>query len=161
MTLRLLWGSPLPPTRTGVADYAMELLPELARRATVRLLMPPGGDARAAASRLGLEVVPADAPLLPGELQLISLGNNPHHEWLLPRLARFGLEGRFERVCVSDAIGFVKPEPGAFEFVRDVAAGRTVRYVDDNPVNVAAAGAIFDEALGLDQVDRLRRAPVG
>jgi glycosyltransferase involved in cell wall biosynthesis len=70
-----------------VADYATELLPELARRASVRVLLPPGGEAQATASRLGLEVVPADAPLLPGELQLISLGNNPHHEWLLPRLS--------------------------------------------------------------------------
>ena len=42
MTLRLLWGSPLPPIRSGVADYAVELLPELARRAEVRVLIPPG-----------------------------------------------------------------------------------------------------------------------
>jgi putative hydrolase of the HAD superfamily len=91
----------------------------------------------------------------------IWLLSNHRSEWLLPRIARFGLDDRFERVYVSDAIGFVKPEPQAFEFVRVLAAGRTVRYVDDNPVNVAAAGAIFEEALGLDQVDRLRGSAVG
>ena len=91
----------------------------------------------------------------------IWLLSNHRSEWLLPRIARFGLKGRFERVYVSDAIGFVKPEPEAFDFVRQLAGGRAIRYVDDNPVNVTAAGAIFDEALGLDQVDRLRGTPVG
>lgn len=86
MTLRILWGSPLPPTRSGVSDYALELLPELSRRAEVRVLLPPGNDPGATASLLGLEVVPAEAALAPGELQLLSLGNNPYHEWLLPRL---------------------------------------------------------------------------
>ena len=91
----------------------------------------------------------------------IWLLSNHRSEWLLPRLARFGLEDRFERVYVSDTIGFVKPEPEAFDFVRQLAGGRAISYVDDNPVNVAAAGAIFDEALGLDQADRLRSTPVG
>jgi glucose-1-phosphatase len=91
----------------------------------------------------------------------IWLLSNHRSEWLLPRIARFGLEGRFERVCVSDTIGFVKPEPEAFDFVRQLADGRAIRYLDDNPVNVAAAGAIFDQALGLDQADQLRGTPVG
>jgi glucose-1-phosphatase len=91
----------------------------------------------------------------------IWLLSNHRSEWLLPRIARFGLEGRFERVCVSDAIGFVKPEPEAFELVRRMAGGRAIRYLDDNPANVAAAGAIFDEVLGLDEADRLRGTPVG
>jgi hypothetical protein len=63
-------------------------------------------------------------------------------------------------LCVR-RIGFVKPEPEAYGFVRRLAGERAIRYIDDNPVNVAAAGAVFDEALGLDQVDRLRGTPAG
>lgn len=82
---RILWASPLPPARTGVADYAAELLPALAGRARIRVLPPPGW-------RPGrdwppeLEIAPADAEAAPGEIVLIHLGNNPHHLWLLPRL---------------------------------------------------------------------------
>jgi len=86
VNLRILWGSPLPPARTGVSDYALELLPELARRATMRVLLPPGCEPDTIANLLGLEVVPAHVAPDPGELQLLSLGNNPYHEWLLPRL---------------------------------------------------------------------------
>ena len=91
----------------------------------------------------------------------IWLLSNHRSEWLLPRIARFGLEGRFEKVYVSDAIGFVKPEPEAYEFVREMAAGRAIRYVDDNPVNVSAASAIFDDALLLEPAGGFVGRPVG
>jgi len=83
--IRILWGSPLPPTRSGVADYASEILPELAALARVRVLGPPDWR-RPADWPADLQVVPPDAKPETGELVLIHLGNNPHHEWLLPRL---------------------------------------------------------------------------
>jgi len=89
--VRILWGSPLPPVKSGVSDYAVELLPRLARRCAVRVLVPPGCEAdRIAGLCPGCEPVPADAPLLPGEVPVLNLGNNPHHLWLVPRLG----EGR-------------------------------------------------------------------
>ena len=90
----------------------------------------------------------------------IWLLSNHRSGWLLPRIARFGLEGRFERVYVSDAIGFVKPELGAFRFVRDLAGERTIRYLDDKPANVTVAATVFDEVLGVGQADQLSSAPV-
>ena len=90
----------------------------------------------------------------------IWLLSNHRSEWLMPRIARFGLEGRFERVYVSDAIGFVKPEPGAFRFVRELAGERTIRYLDDKPANVTVAATVFDEVLGLEQANRLSSASV-
>jgi len=61
--MRLAWLSPLPPMRSGIADYSADLLPLLAERATVDAVAPlrdrPGGvpasagfvDARAFRSR--------------------------------------------------------------------------------------------------------------
>ena len=82
---RILWGSPLPPTHSGVADYAAELLPALAADTAVRVLTPPGW-VRPDDWPAGLEMVPADQPAAADEIVLIHLGNNPHHLWLLPRL---------------------------------------------------------------------------
>lgn len=77
----------------------------------------------------------------------IWLLSNHRTDWLLPRISRFGLDGRFERIYVSDDIGFVKPEVGAFRFVQDLLGDRSVRYVDDKAENVKAAAAVFDESI--------------
>ena len=39
--LRLDYLSPLPPVRSGISDYSLELLPYLAQRADVRVLRLP------------------------------------------------------------------------------------------------------------------------
>lgn len=87
----ILWASPLPPIRSGVSDYAVELLAALARLTPVRVVRPPGwqpdeswpfGDE--------VELVDSDTTPRPGEVELIHLGNNPYHLWLLPRLERGG-----------------------------------------------------------------------
>jgi glycosyltransferase involved in cell wall biosynthesis len=85
--MKILWGSPLPPTRSGVSDYAVELLGELGARARVRVLAPPEGvqpDVWTFGN--GVEIVPTDTVPDADELSLIHLGNNPHHVWLLERL---------------------------------------------------------------------------
>ena len=40
--IRLDYVSPLPPVRSGIADYSVDLLPHLAERADVRLIRLPG-----------------------------------------------------------------------------------------------------------------------
>jgi glycosyltransferase involved in cell wall biosynthesis len=70
-----------------VSDYAVEILGELGRRATVRVLSPPGGVAKGTWTfGNGVEIVPTNTPPQSDELSLIHLGNNPHHTWLLDRL---------------------------------------------------------------------------
>jgi glycosyltransferase involved in cell wall biosynthesis len=87
--LRILWGSPLPPTRSGIADYATEILPELARNARVRLLCPPGWSPadgpRDLLEKLG-EPLAWNAPAPPGWVTLLHMGNNPYHIWVARRL---------------------------------------------------------------------------
>ena len=88
---RLLWGSPLPPTRSGVADYAAELLPHLARASEVTVLEPPGWSRPDDAPWLeGVTTLPHDADAPPGAVTLLHLGNNPYHLWLAQRLRGSG-----------------------------------------------------------------------
>jgi glycosyltransferase involved in cell wall biosynthesis len=85
--LRIYWGSPLPPTRSGVADYAAELLPHLAERADTTVLRPPDWSGGADAPWLrGLPTVVADTPCPTGVVPVLHLGNNPYHLWLVRRL---------------------------------------------------------------------------
>ena len=83
--------------------------------------------------------------------------SNHRTEWLMPRLERFGLADRFERIYVSDAIGFVKPDPGAFRMARAAAGNRVVTYVDDKPENVAAAAGVFERAMTVPEaIEQIR-----
>jgi len=86
--MKILWASPLPPTRSGVADYAVELLGELGRRVPVRVVTPPRHPDGAGEAVAGCPLVPASTEVADGEIQLVHLGNNPHHEWLLGRLGQ-------------------------------------------------------------------------
>jgi len=88
MAAGILWASPLPPVRSGVSDYAVELLPELARFTRVRVVAPPQWHAPQDWPLAGLvEVVPTDAVPLSDEITVLHLGNNPYHSWLLERLS--------------------------------------------------------------------------
>ncbi len=87
MAAGILWASPLPPVRSGVSDYAVELLPELARHARIRVVSPPQWQPPPDWALTGVvEVVPTDARPLPDEVTVLHLGNNPYHAWLLERL---------------------------------------------------------------------------
>jgi glycosyltransferase involved in cell wall biosynthesis len=85
--VRILWASPLPPVRSGVSDYAVELLPELARVSDVRVLADPHGSGpEPGATVSGCPVVDGSTRPESGEIQLVHLGNNPYHRWLIDRL---------------------------------------------------------------------------
>ena len=88
---RFLWASPLPPTRSGVADYAAEVLPYLARAARVTVVEPPGWEPPGAPAWLdGVERLPHDAGSPGGTVNLLHLGNNPYHLWIVKRLRAAG-----------------------------------------------------------------------
>ncbi len=77
--IALDYVSPLPPVRSGIADYSVDLLPALAARADVRLIRLPE-----------LPVAPEierDWPMAPaaetgagGRLPLYQMGNNRYHQ---------------------------------------------------------------------------------
>ncbi|MGD8440093.1 MAG: glycosyltransferase [Holophagae bacterium] len=83
--IRILWGSPLPPTRSGVADYAAELLPELTGLARIRVLAPDGWQPPRDWPP-EVAAVPLDEPADAGEIVLLHLGNNPYHVPFFDRL---------------------------------------------------------------------------
>jgi putative hydrolase of the HAD superfamily len=69
--------------------------------------------------------------------------SNHRSAWLHPRLARFGLDGVFERILVSDRIGAVKPEPEAFRAALEgLESPELALVVDDRKRNIRAARAL-------------------
>jgi glycosyltransferase involved in cell wall biosynthesis len=77
---RIDFVSPLPPVRSGISDYSVDLLPHLAAVADVRVVRLPGqpvSPAVAAAWPLAAaDAVGED----PGRVPLYQMGNNHHHE---------------------------------------------------------------------------------
>ncbi|RMH22172.1 MAG: glycosyltransferase, partial [Acidobacteria bacterium] len=71
--------SPLPPVRSGIADYGADLLPELAQRCDLRLIRLPEQplDPQLAAR---YPVAPVERLGDDGRLPLYQMGNNRHHE---------------------------------------------------------------------------------
>ncbi len=77
--LRLDYVSPLPPVRSGIADYSADLLPHLGGLADVRVLALPGQAVAAAVAQL-YQPQPADRAGEEGRLPLYQMGNNPYHD---------------------------------------------------------------------------------
>ena len=83
-----------------------------------------------------------------GPMWLLS---NHRTEWLLPRLERFGVADRFERILVSDALGAAKPSPAAFAALQP---RNDVVFFDDSACNVGAARELGIEAYVVGDTDR-------
>jgi HAD superfamily hydrolase (TIGR01509 family) len=79
---------------------------------------------------------------------------NHRAQWLAPRLERFGLESRFEKVLVSDELEAAKPSFEAFAPVIEMMGENRVTFVDDNALNVDAARMFgMDSVLADDCID--------
>lgn len=76
--LRLDYLSPLPPVRSGIADYSADLLPHLAAVADVRVLRLPEQPVSAEIAAAWRPMPAADAGA-GGRLPLYQMGNNPYH----------------------------------------------------------------------------------
>lgn len=70
--------SPLPPVRSGIADYCADLLPHLAARCDLRLVHLPGQPVDEAL-RSRYRVIELDEAGRDGRLPLYQMGNNPWH----------------------------------------------------------------------------------
>lgn len=79
MTLRIDYLSPLPPVRSGISDYSVDLLPELGRIADVRVLRLPGLPLDdGVAERFGVRDDATRAGE-DGRVPLYQMGNNRYH----------------------------------------------------------------------------------
>lgn len=90
--MRIAYFSPLPPQRTGIADYSVELLPALLRQARVDLFIDQA---------IGAESLPpcamfnyVDKPALLHELSrydaiIYHMGNSPAHRNIFPVLLEY------------------------------------------------------------------------
>lgn len=78
-SLHLDFVSPLPPVRSGIADYSADLLPDLAQLCDVRVIRL---DDQPVADELVQKWAPVGADRLAedGRLPLYQMGNNSHHE---------------------------------------------------------------------------------
>ncbi len=85
MRVRVDYVSPLPPVRSGIADYSLDLLPGLAALADVRLIRLPGQPVDPAIER-DWRMAPAEETGGDDEgarLPLYQMGNNRYHEGVL------------------------------------------------------------------------------
>ena len=79
MTLRLDYLSPLPPVRSGISDYSVDLLPHLAARTELRVLRLPDLPLdEEVARRYGVSES-ADRAGEDGRIPLYQMGNNRYH----------------------------------------------------------------------------------
>ena len=76
--MNLDYVSPLPPVRSGIADYSLDLLPHLAALADVRLIRLPGQPVDPAIER-DWPLAPAEETGAGGRLPLYQMGNNRYH----------------------------------------------------------------------------------
>jgi glycosyltransferase involved in cell wall biosynthesis len=76
---RLDYVSPLPPVRSGIADYSVDLLPALAALADVRLIRLPELPVSPEIER-AWPLAPAEETGAGGRLPLYQMGNNRYHQ---------------------------------------------------------------------------------
>lgn len=89
--MRLAYFSPLPPQRSGIADYSEELLPYLARYADIELFVADGYQpARSLSRRFRLysyRSFPSLVSTRGYDATIYHLGNNPNYHAMIYRMA--------------------------------------------------------------------------
>src|SRR5690349_3424629 len=80
--MKLDYVSPLPPVRSGIADYSVDLLPHLAAIADVRLIRLPDLPLDPEIERRW-PMAPASETGSGGRLPLYHMGNNRYHAGVL------------------------------------------------------------------------------
>ena len=88
--MRLAYFTPLPPSKSGIADYNSEILPYLAKGAEISVFVEEADELRANHGRPDFSV--HDATRFeelrrhqPFDLCVYHLGNNPHHQYVYER----------------------------------------------------------------------------
>ncbi|HVS16266.1 MAG TPA: glycosyltransferase family 4 protein [Thermoanaerobaculia bacterium] len=78
------WVSPLPPVRSGIADYSAEILPFLEHECDLRVIAVPGQEIDAEIVRRH-RPVPLERAGEGGRLPLYQVGNNSYHAAIVER----------------------------------------------------------------------------
>src|SRR5215475_5322121 len=91
--MRLAYFTPLPPSKSGIADYNSELLPYLAKGAEISVFVAEGDELRENRDRADFSVQAAGEfeevnARRPFDLCVYHLGNNPYHEYVYDRAIR-------------------------------------------------------------------------
>ena len=88
--MRLAYFTPLPPSKSGIADYNSEILPYLAKGAEISVFVEKADELRENRDRADFSL--HDATRFeelrrgrPFDLCVYHLGNNPHHEYIYER----------------------------------------------------------------------------
>lgn len=88
--MRLAYFSPLPPSKSGIADYSAELLTDLARGAELKIFVEQANETCGNTDQSGYEVEQAihcdkAHREKPFDLCIYYQGNNPYHEYIYER----------------------------------------------------------------------------
>ncbi|HEY8461143.1 MAG TPA: glycosyltransferase [Blastocatellia bacterium] len=91
--MRLAYFTPLPPSKSGIADYNSELLPHLAKGAEISVFVAEGDELRENRDRADFSIHDAKdfeeiQARRPFDLCVYHLGNNPYHEYVYDRAMR-------------------------------------------------------------------------
>jgi len=91
--MRLAYFSPLPPSKSGIADYSAELLPYLAKGAEISVFVESADELRLNQGREDYKVYDAIHfdeinSQTPFDLCIYHQGNNPYHEYVYERALR-------------------------------------------------------------------------
>ena len=91
--MRLAYFTPLPPSKSGIADYNSELLPYLAKGAEISVFVADADELRGNRDREVFSVNGANDfdeihARRPFDLCVYHLGNNPYHEYIYDRATR-------------------------------------------------------------------------
>jgi glycosyltransferase involved in cell wall biosynthesis len=174
--LRIAYFSPLPPERSGIADYSRELLPHLVRHADVTLY---AARAEAVDESLQAQFAVRGVEQFPEayrqfDLALYQMGNSVYHEPFFPLLIRFpGVVvlhdysihhfifdrtiGRGDFAGYAREMGYALAKEGV-NMAQAVRQGRMLPPAIDVPLN----NRVLDASLGLFVhsayvADRVRR----
>jgi len=155
---RLAYFSPLPPARSGIADYSAELLPYLAERADITLFTD-APDAPGDLPRRPTAAFPAERWAY--DLPFYQMGNSVHHAGIYHMLRRYpGVTvlhdyvlhhlmaeltlGAGSFAAYAREMGYDLGEAAA-PLLRDIRSGRAA-----NPLTEVALNArVLDSSLGL------------
>src|SRR5262249_58707663 len=91
--MRLAYFTPLPPSKSGIADYNSELLPYLAKGAKITVCVADEDELRENRDRESFSAHSANDfdeihARRPFDLCVYHLGNNPYHEYIYDRALR-------------------------------------------------------------------------
>ena len=151
--LRLAYFSPLPPARSGIADYSADLLPALGEVADVTLFSD-GAEAVDGLPRRPLDAFPAERWAY--DLPLYHMGNSAHHADIYRMLRRFPGVTVLHDFTLHHLLAHLTLGAGSFTaYAREMGydLGRTAAPLLRDIRSGRAANPLYDVALNQRVID--------